>query len=107
LEVIGLRVLVREPIKQPLQLKEIEGSLEEILEIIGGNMEIVPMTQGLLCICNEEGKTKGLENNFFHDYVGWVLGTVIFVSDGGEDFRSLTDSQIKFIKEYVGSPVVQ
>ena len=102
-----MRVLVREPINQPLQLKEIEGSLEEIQEIIGGNMEIVPMMQGLLCICNGEGEMKGLERNFFHDYDGWILGTVIFVSDGGEEFRSLTDSQITFIKEYIGSPVVQ
>jgi len=102
-----MRVLVREPIKQPLQLKEIEGSLEEIQEIIGGDIEIVPMTQGLLCICNEEGNMKGLEKNFFHDYSGWIFGTVIFVSDGGEEFRSLTDSQITFIKEYVCSPVVQ
>ena len=102
-----MRVLVREPIKQPLQLKEIEGTLEEIQEIIGGNMEIVPMMQGLLCIYNGEGEIKGLERNFFHDYDGWILGTVIFVSDGGEEFRSLTDSQITFIKEYIGSPVVQ
>lgn len=102
-----MRVLVRERINQPLQLKEIEGSLEEIQEIIGGNMEIVPMTQGLLCIYNEEGKMKGLGKNFFHDYAGWILGTVIFVSDGGDEFRSLTDNQITFIKEYVGFPVVQ
>lgn len=102
-----MRVLVRKPINQPLQLKEIEGSLEEIQEIIGGNIEIFPMTQGLLCIYNEGGKMKGLENNFFHDYAGWILGTVIFVSDGGEEFRSLTDSQITFIKEYIGAPVVQ
>ena len=102
-----MRVLVREPIKQPLQLKEIEGSLEEIQEIIGGDIEIVPMTKGLLCIYNKDGKMKGLENNFFHDYAGWILGTVIFVSDGGEGFGSLTDSQITFIKEYVGSPVIQ
>lgn len=101
-----MRVLVREP-NQSLQLKEIEGSLEEIQEILGGDMEIVPMTKGLLCIYNEEGEKTDLERNFFHDYAGWILGTVIFVSDGGEEFKSLTDSQITFIKEYVGSPVVQ
>jgi hypothetical protein len=101
-----MRILVRESNNQPLQLKDIEGTLEEIQEIIGGNMEIVPMTQGLLCIYNEAGEIKGLERNFFHDYYGWILGTVIFVNDGGDEFRSIADSQITFIKEYVGSLVV-
>ncbi|WP_088189704.1 DUF3846 domain-containing protein [Desulfosporosinus sp. FKA] len=102
-----MRILVRKSNNSPLLLEEIEGTLEEIQEIIGGNMEIYPMSKGLFCIYNEDGKMKGLEKNFFHDYAGWILGTVIFVSDGGDEFKSLTDNQITFIKEYIGSPVVQ
>lgn len=101
-----MKVLIREPINQPLQLKEITGTLEELQEIVGGYIEVVRITPDILCICNEDGKRKNLGNNFYHDFYGWILGTVIFASDSGKEFGSLTDSQVRYVQEYIGFPVI-
>lgn len=101
-----MRVLVREPINQPLQLKEIEGTLEDFQELVGEFIEIVPMTDDIVCICNEKGASLGLGNNFYGDRLGWVVGTCVFTSTKDTDFASLSDKQIGYISEYIGFPVV-
>jgi len=52
-------------------------------------------------ICNEEGKIKGLKPNFKmgNDI---VVGSVLFVGRGGEDFRELTDEEIAEVKGWFG-----
>ncbi len=101
-----MRVLVREPIDQPLQLKEIEGTIPELQELVGGFIEIIRMTEDICCICNEEGTSQGLEKNFYYDPLGWITGTCIFTSTDNQELTSLTDEQIGHISEYIGFPVV-
>ena len=101
-----MRVLVREPINQPLKLKEIEGTLEDLQELVGEFIEIVPITDDIVCICNEKAVSQGLENNFYDDRFGWIVGTCVFTSSKGTEFTSLTDQQIGYISEYIGYPVV-
>lgn len=97
-----MRVLVREPINQPLQLKEIEGTLEDLQELVGEFIEIVRITDDIVCISNE----KGLGNNFYSDGIGWIVGTCVFTSTKDTEFASLSDKQIGYIAEYIGFPVV-
>ncbi len=101
-----MRVLVREPSNQPLKLKEIEGTLEDLQELVGEFIEIVPMTDDIVCICNEKGETQGLGNNFHDDRHGWIVGTCVFTSSKNTEFTSLSDKQIGYISEYLGYPVV-
>jgi len=101
-----LRVLVREPINQPLQLKEIEGAFEDFQEIVGESIEIVPITDNIVCICNEKGESQELGRNFYDDRLGWVMGTCVFTAAKNSEFDSLSDQQIGYISEYIGFPVV-
>lgn len=101
-----MRVLVREPINQPLQLKEIEGTFEDFQEIVGEFIEIVPITDDIVCICNEKGVSQGLGNNFYDDRLGWVAGTCVFAAAKNTEFSSLSEQQIGYISEYIGFPVV-
>ena len=101
-----MRVLVREPINQPLQLKDIEGTFEDFQELVGEFIEIVPITDDIVCICNEKGAEQELGNNFYDDKLGWVMGTCVFTSTKDREFTSLSDKQIGYITEYIGFPVV-
>ena len=101
-----MRVLVREPLNQPLHLKEIEGTLEDFQELVGEFLEIVKLTDDIVCICNEKGSSQGLGNNFHGDELGWIVGTCVFTSTKDTEFTSLSDKQIGYISEYIGFPVV-
>ncbi|HWQ43091.1 MAG TPA: DUF3846 domain-containing protein [Desulfosporosinus sp.] len=101
-----MRVLIREPIDQPLQLKEIEATIPELQDLVGGFIQIIRMTEDICCICNEEGTSLGLENNFYYDPLGWITGICIFTSTDSQEFTSLTDKQIEYISKYIGFPVV-
>lgn len=39
---------------------EIENSLESMQKMVGGNIEVYPLTDELVIVCNEEGKLYGL-----------------------------------------------
>lgn len=101
-----MRVLVREPNNQPLQLKEIDGTFEDFQEVVGEFIEIVPITDDIVCICNEKGVSQGLGNNFYDDRMGWVVGTCVFAAAKNTEFSSLSEKQIGYISEYIGFPVV-
>lgn len=42
-------------------LMHINNELEELQKFVGGYIEVVPLTENILLICNEEGKIKGLK----------------------------------------------
>lgn len=101
-----ITVLIKEPGK-PMRQQKIENRLEAFQEAVGGYIEIVPITESILMIVNEEGKMKGLETNFVT--VGDVIvGPAVFVGSCGDDFRSLSRKQIealRFIFEVRGCAV--
>lgn len=58
-----MRVLLVEPGKRPV-LKEIDGSLKSMQEIVGGTIQaIYPFDEPVVLICNDEGKLLGLPLN--------------------------------------------
>ena len=87
-----MKVMIKRAGKNP-EVVEIVDDLKTYQEIVGGHIEVFPFWEGILCICNEEGKLKGLPPNFrcCNDI---ICGDVIFVSEQGEDFLGLNDMQI-------------
>ncbi len=58
-----MRVLVVEPERRP-ELREINGSLEAMQEIVGGLIQAVyPFDEPVALVCNEEGKLMNLPAN--------------------------------------------
>ena len=69
----------------------IKDELEEMQELVGGYIETVRfLPDGLTIVCNEEGRLIPLERNILDIY-----GTFFIVGVEGDEFRSLTDNEIK------------
>lgn len=90
-----MKIVVKKVGQKP-EVKEIQGTLEEYKEIVGGYIECFPVFDNVLCVCNEEGKLKGLPINFIFGG-DIIVGDVFFVAAGEEDFESLDNYQIKVI----------
>ena len=88
-----LRVVLVEPGK-PAYETEIENTLEAEQEAVGGYIEVVPFDNGRLLICNEEGKLNGMRGNrrIGNDV---IAGPFFIVGEDGDEFRSLTDEEVK------------
>lgn len=89
-----LKVVMVEPHKAPY-VTEIEDELSALQRAVGGYIEVVGNGDGTLIVCNEEGKLEGLEGNRrIHDGMSIIAGTFFVVGEDGENFRSLTKSEV-------------
>lgn len=79
----------------------IDGTLEELQTMVDGHIEPcapVQIKEHLIeFLANEKGLLKGLSPNE-NLFPFFFVGNVIAVGVSGEDFESLTDNQIEFIK---------
>lgn len=86
-----IKVLVKKPGKLP-EIKWLDNNLKTLQETVGGYIETVTLENGLLLICNEDGKLQGLPPNI---RIGGdvIVGTVIACrsDDEGELIDLTTD----------------
>lgn len=106
-----MTILVVELMKTPT-IQEIDGSLESMQWIVGGDIEAVyPFDDPVALVCHGEGKLLGLPmNRALTDESGVpydiVCGTFFVVGIGDENFTSLTEQQIeKYRKKYANEMV--
>lgn len=89
-----LTVVMVEPHQAPY-VTEIKNTLSALQKAVGGYIEVVGNADGTRIICNEEGKLQGLEGNRrIHDGMSVIAGRFFVVGDDGENFRSLTESEV-------------
>lgn len=89
-----IKVLVVEPNMKPY-VAIIDNESEVIQSLVGGYMELVPLSNTAEIICNEDGKLQSLPANrrLGNDI---LVGRFIIVgNDGSEYFTSLTNDDIK------------
>ncbi|PWM58505.1 MAG: hypothetical protein DBX91_09155 [Subdoligranulum variabile] len=103
-----MRILLVEPGKTPV-LKEIDGSLKSMQEIVGGTIQVLyPFAEPVALVCNDEGKLLGLplnralrdENGRIYDI---VAGTFFLCGapKGSDRFESLIEDQhLNFYKHF-------
>ena len=90
-----MKIVVKKVGQKP-KVKEINGELHEMQEIVGGYIECINIVDNILCVLNEEGKLMGLLPNFvFNGDI--IAGDVFFCVGGEEDFESLSDDQIELL----------
>ena len=94
-----LKIVLKKVGENP-EIMNIENTLERKQELVGGLIEVVPVLEDVLLICNEEGKLENLLPNLIFPY-DYIAGDCFFVGDDYKngDFKSLTDEQITEIKE--------
>lgn len=93
-----MRILYKAVGKAP-EVKEVENTLEALQELVEGYIEVVRVGNvydgALRFIVNEEGRLRGMKRNVF-TMDGDLCGPVLLLGVDGEDFRSLTDSEVEF-----------
>lgn len=89
------------------ELIEVQNVLEDFQSLVQGNIEVVNIgpyiyrteriSQRYLLICNETGKLDGLDANIVLGS-DIVVGNIVVVAAGIDDFTSLTDDEAEKIK---------
>lgn len=93
-----IKVLIIEPTMDP-HLKEIDNTLENMQNIVGGLLQFVQLEDDVIIICNEEGKSLNLEiNKIIKDDV--ICGNFIVLGQKDKECISLNDKQIMKYKRY-------
>ncbi len=87
-----MRCIIKRPDEQFGHVTNISVTLKNLQNTVGGMIEVVPLTDNAVIICNEEGKIRGLQPNFlmgFPPLQDCVVGDVIVIGLAGEEFVDL------------------
>lgn len=88
-----IKAIIKRPDEPIGHVSYISDTLENLQRTVGGRIEVVPITpDGLVMICNEEGKLQGLEKNFVMLrglQVDIIVGDVIICGTHGEEFTDV------------------
>ena len=100
-----MRAVLKKPGKNP-EVVDIENTLNGIRSAVGGYFQAVVFSEeeNIIMLCDEEGKLNGLDYNFSmrgkdSRIIDDVVGNVLFVSAGDEDFRELNKKQIQYLMD--------
>ena len=90
-----IKAIIKRPDEKYGHMTHISPTLENFQKHVGGPIETA--TRGdIVIICNEEGKIRDLPRNIYvgtFPYIDVIVGTVVVVGRGEEDF---TDIPITF-----------
>lgn len=87
-----IRAIVKRPDEKYGHVTNISPSLKNLQRIVEGPIETVSCGGSCVVICNEEGKIRGLEPNFYmgpEPFVDLIVGEVAVVGVDGEGFCDL------------------
>jgi len=90
------------PVRGIPEVKQINRN-DDIRGLIGGWMEAVRIeAEGeiYILLCDEEGKLKNSEPNFFMEN-DVIVGDIVILSSKGEEFASLTESDIEKVTRWI------
>lgn len=80
----------------------VPNDLKSLQKLVGGYIETISIGQGVILICNEDGKYSGLLPNFYLPWNDLLVGLAIFVSSDDEgNFVSLSEEQMKYTKKFI------
>ena len=71
-----IRVVIVPP-EEPAYIKEIENDLQVMQDVVGGNIEVTRLTQGINIVCSKDGLGMELPRN---RHLPWLVGTVFLIS---------------------------
>ena len=90
-----LAVVFVELHKKPV-IRKLRNEYEDISHAVGGLIEHIYQEDGTILVANEESKLLGMDGNRrIHDGKSILAGPFFVVGDDGEEYRSLTEAEIK------------
>lgn len=87
------------PTEGDCRVIEIDNTLAALQKAVGGYIETVTVTDELVFIVNEEGLIHQLPLN---RHLGSIFGNALLVGVDGDEFRSLTEREIRVARRFVG-----
>lgn len=92
-----IRIIYRQPLHTAREMT-VDNTLEAVQELVGGYIETVPLNMpGVILVCNEEGKLRGMKPNPYPgipDLVGpWFICGV-----SGEEFDDVPREFVKLVR---------
>ena len=101
-----MRVILKEPGCAPREI-EIEGTLSEYQNLVGGYIEHHTLTKGIGILFDEEGKLKGKKPNIYlDDLYDVVVGNVVVVGEAGEEFTEVPEEMLPKVMFFLRSSAV-
>lgn len=101
-----MKILIVEPGKHPYE-KEIEGTLKEMQEIVGGTIQaIYPFSDNVGIVSNDEVIILSLLFNRKIDEECYIFGTFFLCGLGLEDFTSLPENLMEKYRKRFYSPQI-
>lgn len=79
-----LKAIVKEPGKEPEEFI-VADDYKELKSIVGGHLESVTVEEGLVVLCDDEGRLNGKPYNCWFDGISFV-GTIVVLGSKDEDF---------------------
>lgn len=84
-----IRCIVKRPDETYGHMTNISCSLKNLQKTVEGHIETISIGEGITIICNEEGKIRKLQPNFYVGTGYWadvICGTAIIIGTSGEEF---------------------
>lgn len=84
-----IKAIIKRPDEEYGHVSWISNRPGNLQRIVDGPIETVPVGGGAVCICNEDGKLRGLQRNFWmgvEPFVDLIVGEAIIVGTSGEEF---------------------
>lgn len=84
------------------EIIEIKNELEPMQKFVGGYIEVVPMPNGLVIVCDEEGRLKNYPHSVditVNNQTASFVGNVFVCGTDGEEFRGLSDDEIDNMRQ--------
>jgi len=94
-----IRVIVKRPLDIVGHEDRIPNDDKAISEIVGGNIETVPIGKGIAILCNEDGKLLGLPHNCDLFRMN-LVGTLIFVGINDQGYTDYP-GDINHFRKYI------
>lgn len=87
-----IRAIVKRPDEQYGHVTNISNTLRNLQRIVEGPIEVVRITERAVCICNEEGKLRNLQRNFYlgeRPFGDLIVGECAIVGVEDDEFVDL------------------
>ena len=84
------------PVRGEIRRLAVKNELKALQKTVGGHIQTLKLAEGVVLICNVEGKLLKLEPNT-HFYT--INGDFLLVGENGEEFGDLTEKQMEQLEE--------